>query len=103
MKSLPLTLVVGAVLVALRSFAQEPVDINQAARAHDASIAVHRSFMQKVFGMNVNYSGALVPRSKLRGFPYTAQTQPRTEPFDNVSIHPLTGRAEGVVLFSINF
>ena len=59
--------------------------------------------MQRIFGMNVSYSGALVPKSKLRRLPMTTEERSRVAPFENVSIHPLTGRAEGITLLSINF
>ena len=66
-------------------------------------MVVHRNIMQRIFGMNVSYSGMLVPPSKLRRLPFSYENQPPKQPFDNVSIHPITGRAEGVALFSINF
>jgi hypothetical protein len=90
-------------LVACGAFAQATqVDVTEANRARAASMAVHRNLMQRVFGVNVSYSGALVPRSKMRRLPWS-DSSARKEPFENVSIHPITGRAEGVVLFSINF
>ena|SRR5438445_1854709 len=99
-----LALIVGSVcLLASSAFAEEKVDLYQATRARDASLAVHRNFMQRIFGINVSYSGALVPKSKLRRLPTLLQENRRAEPFENVSIHPLTGRAEGVTLLSINF
>jgi hypothetical protein len=80
------------------------VDITEANRAREASMVVHRTIMQRIFGMNVSYSGMLVPRSKLRRLPFSSsENQSPKQPFENVSIHPITGRAEGVALFSINF
>ena len=79
------------------------MDIVQATRARDASLKVQRTVMQRIFGMNVTYGGALVPRSKLRGWAFLSPDRPKPEPFYNVSIHPLTGRAEGINLISIGF
>jgi hypothetical protein len=75
------------------------VDLVQAAQAREASLTVHRTFMQRIFGMNVSYGGALMPRSKMRRAPKPAPNQP----FENVSVNPLTGRAEGISLLSIHF
>jgi len=77
------------------------VTVVQATCARDASVWVHRNLMQRIFGVNVSYSGALVPRSKTR-VPPVPPSAPGY-PFDNVSIHPITGRAEGITLLSIHF
>src|SRR5947207_881237 len=99
-----LALILGALcLLVAAASAEEKVDLYQATRARDASLAVHKNIMQKIFGLNVSYSGALVPKSKQRRFSILPDNTRRAEPFENVSIHPLTGRAEGVTLLSINF
>src|SRR5438445_7684477 len=96
-----LALIVGSVcLLASSAFAEEKVDLYQATRARDASFAVHKTLMQRIFGINVSYSGVLVPKSKQRRLAILANDTPKLEPFENVSIHPLTGRAEGVTLLS---
>ena len=78
-------------------------NVMQAQRAQEASIQVHKSVMQKIFGVNVSYSGVVVPRSKQRRLPIGADLRRTVQPFENVSVHPLTGRAEGIALLSINF
>jgi len=100
-----LALIVRTVcLLTTSSSAQDTkVDFMQATRARDASLEVHRNIMQRLFGMNVSYSGALLPKPRLRRLPMVVEERPRSQPFDNISIHPLTGRAEGVTLLSINF
>jgi|SRR6266576_1903225 len=102
MKTLALILGTLCLLIPLAP-AEEKVDLYQAVQARDASLAVHKNIMQRVFGINVSYSGVLVPKSKLRRLPILANDTRRPEPFQNVSIHPLTGRAEGITLLSINF
>lgn len=80
-------------------------DFSQAIQARDSAFQVHRNIMQKIFGINVSYSGALVPK-KARRLPFSLTPSgeiTRKEPFENVSVHPLTGRAEGITLLSINF
>ena len=102
MKTLALILGTLCVLVPWAS-AEEKVELYQAVEARDASLAVHKNIMQRIFGINVSYSGALVPKSKLRRFSILADDTRKPEPFQNVSVHPLTGRAEGITLLSINF
>jgi len=102
MKTLALLLGTLCLLIPWAS-AEEKVDLYQAVQARDASLAVHKNIMQRIFGINVSYSGVLVPKSKLRRFPILANDTRKPEPFQNVSIHPLTGRAEGITLLSINF
>ena len=92
-----------SIIVATSSGQETKVDIVQAIRARDASLKVHRNVMQRIFGLNVSYSGVLVPRSKHRGWAFLNADHPRAEPFENGSVHPLTGRAEGINLISINF
>lgn len=103
MKRPALILGIVCLLVSSASAQETQVDFYQATRARDASLAVHKNIMQKLFGINVSYSGVLVPKSKLRRFSILADDTRKPEPFENVSIHPLTGRAEGVTLLSINF
>src|SRR5258706_16137042 len=75
------------------------VDIAQATQARDASLRVHRNIMQRIFGVNVSYSGVFVPKQRgLAAFKPTPQ-----QPFENVSINLETGRAEGINLLSIHF
>src|SRR5258706_8013942 len=45
------------------------VSAAQAMRARNAALWVHRNLMQRIFGMNVSYSGALVPPSQARRAP----------------------------------
>jgi hypothetical protein len=85
----------------------EPIkaDFSQAIQARDNALQVQRNIMQKIFGINVSYSGALVPK-KARRLPFSLTPSgqiTRNDPFENVSVHPLTGRAEGITLLSINF
>ena len=103
MKTLALILGTLCLLVLWASAQETKADLYQATRARDASLAVHKNVMQRIFGINVSYSGVLVPKSKLRRFPILADDTRKPEPFENVSVHPLTGRAEGVTLLSINF
>lgn len=77
------------------------VNFGQAMRARDAALWVHRNLMQRIFGMNVSYSGALVPRSEAHR-PPVAPAAPGY-PFENISVNPITGRAEGITLLSIHF
>ena len=77
------------------------VDYTEAMRARNAAVWVHRNLMQRIFGMNVSYSGALVPRSEARRAPLPP-TAPGY-PFENISVNPITGRAEGITLLSIHF
>ena len=102
MKSPALILAILCLLVS-SAFAEEKVDLYQATRARDASFAVHKTLMQRIFGINMSYSGVLVPKSKQRRLAILANDTRKLEPFENVSIHPLTGRAEGVTLLSVNF
>ena len=102
MKTLALTLGIFALPLS-SAMAEEKVDLHQAVQARDASLAVHKNIMQRIFGINVSYSGVFVPKSKLRRFPILAADIRKPEPFHNVSVHPLTGRAEGITLLSINF
>src|SRR2546430_9972040 len=102
MKSPALILAILWLLVS-SAFAEEKVAVYQATRARDASLAVHKTVMQRIFGITVSYSGVLVPKSKQRRLPILASDTRKAEPFENVSIHPLTGRAEGVTLLSVNF
>ena len=79
-------------------------DFSQAIEARDTAIQVHKTIMQRLFGMNVTYSGALVPKKHRRlPFSMTSSETRKSDPFENVSVHPLTGRAEGIMLFSVNF
>ena len=78
------------------------VSAAQAMRARNAALWVHRNLMQRIFGMNVSYSGALVPPSQARRAPPLPPNAPGY-PFENVSINPITGRAEGITLLSIHF
>jgi len=79
-------------------------DFSQAIEARDTALQVHKTVMQRIFGMNVSYSGALVPNKHRRlPFSMTSSENRKTDPFENVSVHPLTGRAEGIILFSVNF
>jgi hypothetical protein len=104
-----LVLVLGALCLSLPAFSEDlKADLAHAnaVTAQDTAIRLHRNIMQRIFGMNVSYSGALVPKSKSRKLPFSmAGSEPRAgaAPFENVSIHPLTGRAEGINLLSINF
>ena len=77
------------------------VDYTEAMRARNAALVVHRNLMQRIFGMDVNYSGVLVPRSESRRAPMSP-TAPGY-PFENLSVNPITGRAEGITLLSIHF
>ncbi len=103
MKVLVLVLATVCLLTASSSGQDTKVDLVQATRARDASLDVHRTIMQRLFGMNVSYSGALLPKSRLRRQRMVVEERPRSQPFENVSIHPLTGRAEGITLLSIGF
>ena len=90
--------------MAVTSWSQDAkMEIVQAMQARDASLKIHRNVMQRIFGLNVSYSGALLPRPKHRGWAFLNGDRARTEPFENVSVHPLTGRAEGINLISIGF
>ena len=102
MKTLALILGTLCVLVPWAS-AEEKVELYQAVEARNASLAVHKNIMQRIFGINVSYSGVLVPKSKTHRFHILGSDSRKPEPFENVSVHPLTGRAEGVTLLSINF
>src|SRR5437660_2387211 len=102
MKTLALTLGIFALLLS-SAMAEEKVDLHQAVQARDASLAVHKNIMQRLFGMNVSYSGVLVPKSKSHRLHLLGSDSRKPERFENVSVHPLTGRAEGITLLSINF
>src|SRR5882762_9365046 len=93
MKALALAFGAFCFIVATSSGQDAKMDIVQATRARDASLKVHRNVMQRIFGLNVSYSGVLIPRSKHRGWAFLNADHPRTEPFENVSVNPLTGRA----------
>jgi hypothetical protein len=77
------------------------LDLALATQAQTASLKVHRTLMQRIFGMNVSYGGVLMPRSKMRRA--FVSTNAPALPFHNVSVHPITGRAEGLQLLSIRF
>src|SRR2546423_10972837 len=98
MKTLALVLGTLCLLLPWASAQETKVDLYQATRARDASLAVHKNMMQKLFGINVSYSGVLVPKSKQRRL-YTSSDAPRKpDPICNVIISPHIGRAERLTL-----
>jgi hypothetical protein len=101
MKALPLAFAVVFLTAADATSQTNALDVVRATQAQNASLKVHRTLMQRIFGMNVSYSGALMPRSKTR--PMFRQPTNAPLPFENVSVHPITGRAEGIQLLSIRF
>jgi len=104
MKTLVFVLGLFCLSLSIAESEEIKADFSQPAPARETAMQVHRNIMQRIFGVNVSYSGVLVPKSKKRTLPFTmTNTEKRSEPFENVSIHPLTGRAEGLTLLSINF
>ena len=108
MKTLVFVLGLFCLSLSLAESEEIKADFSQPAPvpARETAMQLHRNIMQRIFGVNVSYSGVFVPQSKKRTLPFTmTSTGKRTspEPFANVSIHPLTGRAEGLTLLSINF
>ena len=106
MKTLVFVLGLFCLSLSIAESEEIKADFSQPAPAptRETAIQVHRNIMQRIFGVNVTYSGVFVPKSKKRMLPFTmTNTEKRPEPFENVSIHPLTGRAEGLTLLSINF
>src|SRR2546423_14996049 len=95
MKTLALVLGTLCLLLPWASAQETKVDLYQATRARDASLAVHKNMMQKLFGINVSYSGVLVPKSKQRRFYILTDDTRKPEPVVKVKLHPLAGRAEG--------
>ena len=75
MKSPALILAIIWLLVS-SAFAEEKVGLYQATRARDASLAVHKTVMQRIFGITVSYSGVLVPKSKQRRLAILANDTP---------------------------
>jgi len=78
------------------------IDFAQATLAKDASFQLHRNIMQRIFGVNVSYSGVFIP-PKHRPFALFTRKPTPQQPFENVSIDLETGRAEGINLLSIHF
>ena len=56
----------------------------------------------KLFRPEKSYGGALPDLRRKRGQFFKAKPEPGRE-FQNVSINPKTGQAEGIILFSIKF
>jgi len=56
-----------------------------------------------LFHIEKSYSGVLPDLRKQKGEFFRPPPPPRNREFRNVSINPVTGRAEGLILFSVNF
>ena len=56
-----------------------------------------------LFHIEKSYSGVLPDLRKQRGDFFRPSPPSRTREFRNVSINPISGRAEGLILFSVNF
>ena len=69
-----------------------------AKHAADPTPKVHRTLMQKIFGRNVTYSGALAPRTRMPSKPQLVG-----ETFQNVTLPSAAGRTEGITLLSAHF
>jgi hypothetical protein len=68
-----------------------------------ALVAPHRTNAVSLFHIEKSYSGVLPDLRKERSEFLRSPPPPRNREFRNVSINPVTGRAEGLILFSINF
>jgi hypothetical protein len=68
-------------------------------QAGEAPLKVHRTLMQRIFGTNVTYSGALAPRSKVRrtSAAFVGET------FQNGMLPSASGRTEGIAALSVHY
>ena len=102
MKAFALVLVTISMTASVSIAQTNDVDFVRAMQARNASLKVHRTLMQRIFGMNVSYGNVLMPRSRIH-HATTLHTNAPSQPFENVSVNPFNGRAEGLTLLSIHF
>jgi len=70
----------------------------------NSGVVIHRTnSVQHLFHVEKSYGGVLPDLRNKRTEFFRPSPAPRSREFQNVSINPITGRAEGLILFSINF